>query len=199
MGTRAIICIYHAARFVSAQGVSGDGYPEGAGLTILRWLLVEGNTARLLEKIHLVRPPPPDRDPTNHENTFISMNSIATSSSPIEHVCKLDFASEGLFCEWAYVVDLDAVVLQLYEGDGNFRGIVDGRLGEAGVVQQVLKATFSFADLPGFEDEFVQACRRNEDCTLPGGWRLPQVPPEVEADVFVQARRRNDGCMLPGG
>jgi hypothetical protein len=109
MGTRAIICIYHAARFVSAQGVSGDGYPEAAGLTILRWLLVEGNTARLLEKIHLVRPPPPDRDPTDHENTFISMtfsprrpvqsSTSANSTSP----AKAYFASGRMLLIWMLV------------------------------------------------------------------------------------------------
>ena len=50
MGTRSITCIYHAGHFVYAQRGRGDGYPEGFGLIILHWLLVQGNIQRLLSK-----------------------------------------------------------------------------------------------------------------------------------------------------
>jgi hypothetical protein len=185
MGTRSIACIYHNGRFVYAQVERHDGYPEGRGLVILRWLLARGNTQRLLEKIHLLQPPP--SHDKYYENMSVNFDDITASSCPIEHVCKLDFASDGLFCEWAYVVDLDAGTLEVYQGDGHFHGIVRGRFAEAGVVQQVLKATFSFTDLPSGlsgEDEFVQACQREDGPTMPGGWRLPQVPQEFEAELF---------------
>ena len=187
MGTRSIVCIYRNGRFVAAQTGRADGHPEVTGLAILHWLVVEGNIQRLLQKIHLVQPPPYHDE--NYQNSFISIKSIATSTSPIKHVCKLDFASEGLWCAWAYVVDLDVGTLKVYQGDNRFRGPMEGRFAEAGVVQQVLKATFAFADLPGFEDEFVQACYPGNGPTMPGGWRLPQAPLEIERDVLCQEAR----------
>jgi hypothetical protein len=76
----------------------------------------------------------------------------------------LDFASNGLFCEWAYVVDLDNEgALKVYKGSRDYRGTTAGRFGEAGVVQQELKARFAFGGLPGGEEEFVRACGGYED------------------------------------
>jgi hypothetical protein len=187
MGTRSITCIYHAGHFVYAQRGRGDGYPEGFGLIILHWLLISGNIQRLLSKTHLLQSPPEHNE--HDGNMFVSFDYITESSSPIEHVCKLDFASDGLFCEWAYVVDLDAGVLEVYQGDDQFRGATKGRFAEAGVVQQVLKATLSFNDLPNGlsgEDEFVQACRREDGPTMPGGWWLPQAPSQFETDLYVR-------------
>jgi hypothetical protein len=185
MGTRSIACIYHNGRFVYAQVEGHDGYPEVRGLLILRWLLVEGNIQRLLEKTDLLQPPPTHDE--DYENLPISFDRITASSCPIEHVCQLYFANDGRFYEWAYVVDLDAGVLEVYQGDGDFHGIVKGRFAETNVVEQVLKATFSFTDLPSGlsgDDDFVQACRREDGPTMPGGWRLPQVPQEFEAELF---------------
>ena len=194
MSTCSILCIYHNNRFVAAQTSGGDGNPEATGLAILRWLFAKGNIRRLLSKIHLVQPPANQDE--NYENSFISLNVIATLSGPIEHLCKLDFAGERLFWEWSYVVDLDAGVLEVYETDMDFRGPMEGRFAEAGIFQQVLKATFSFADFPSTEDEFVQACYREDGPTMPSGWRLPEVPQEIETDVLVRqgllARRAVD-------
>jgi hypothetical protein len=190
MGTRSILCIYHNSHFVATQTGTGDGYPEVTGLAILRWLLIKANIQRLLSKIHLVQPPASYNDNKNYENSFISLNLITNSTRPIQHLCKLNLASSsgGLWREWTYVVDLDAGALEVYEGNEDFRGPMQGRFAEAGVVRQVLKATFSFADLPGDEEEeeFVQACYREDGPTMMGGWRLPQVPREFEADVLVR-------------
>jgi hypothetical protein len=57
------------------------------------------------------------------------------------------------------VVDLDGEgALEAYKGSKHFQGTTAGRFGEADVVQQELKATFSFDELPSAEDEFVKAC-----------------------------------------
>jgi len=81
MGTRSIACIYHNGRFVYAQVKCHNGYPEGRGLVILRWLLIRGNIRRLLEHIRLLQPPP------NHdeydENMSIYFEDITASSCPI--------------------------------------------------------------------------------------------------------------------
>jgi hypothetical protein len=186
MGTRSILCIYHNNRFVAAQTGTGDGHPEVTGLAILRWLLVKANIQRLLSKLHLVQPPASYNE--NYQNNFVSLSLIANSTSPIQHICRLNLASssEGLWREWTYVIDLDARALEVYEGDKDFRVPVQGRFAEAGVVRQVLKATFSFADLPDGGEEFVRACYREDGPTMMGGWRLPQVPREFEDDVLAR-------------
>jgi hypothetical protein len=195
MGARSILCIYHNSHFVATQNGTGDGHPEVTGLAILRWLLIKANIQRLLSRFHLVQPPPANHDNKGYENSFISLNLIVNSTRPIEHLCKLDLASgsERLWREWTYVIDLDARALEVYERNNNFCGPMQGRFAEAGAVRQVLKATFSFADLPGDgeeeeeeEEEFVRACYREDGPTMMGGWRSPQVPREFEADVLAR-------------
>jgi hypothetical protein len=86
-------------------------------------------------------------------------------SAHIEVGMDLEFANNGLMCEWAYMVDVDGCVLQVYKGDGDWEGpgssstsaVSEGRLGEAKVRGQIWMASFGFAELPG-EDEFVKAC-----------------------------------------
>lgn len=76
----------------------------------------------------------------------------ATAEAPVPILLELEFIHDGLFCEWAYVVDLDAEVLEVYQGverehEGSsqrFRG-VDGA--ETGLVPSLLKV-FAFGGLP---------------------------------------------------
>ena len=158
MGTRHLICIYHNGRFVVAQYGGHDGYPSGAGMTILRFL-TKANIKRLREKIHFVPPPKPWAGEKYDSRGVAILKDVASARETIDHVFRLDFASNGLFCEWAYVVDLDGEgALEVYKGSNHFHGTTTGRFGEAGVVQQELKATFSFDKLPSAEDEFVKAC-----------------------------------------
>ncbi|OBT87968.1 hypothetical protein VE02_04553 [Pseudogymnoascus sp. 03VT05] len=73
---------------------------------------------------------------------------------------ELGFIHDGLFCEWAYVVDLDAEVLEVfngvekeYEGSSQrFKG-VEGP--EEGLVPSLVK-TFAFAELPEKKDDLVR-------------------------------------------
>ncbi|KFZ10690.1 hypothetical protein V502_07986 [Pseudogymnoascus sp. VKM F-4520 (FW-2644)] len=85
----------------------------------------------------------------------------ATAEAPVPICLGLEFIHDGLFCEWAYVVDLDAEVLEVFHGlekerEGSvqrFKG-VDGA--EAGWVPALVKA-FAFAELPKKEADFVEA------------------------------------------
>jgi hypothetical protein len=160
MGTRHLVCIYHNGRIVIAQYGQLDGYPEEAGMAVLRFLLIEGNIKRLRDNIHLAPPPPNSETETDaHIMGAAILEEVATASETIRHSFELDFANDSLFCEWAYVVDLDdAGALEVYQG-GRFRGrTLVGRLAEAGIVWQTLRAKFAFDKLPGGEDEFVEAC-----------------------------------------
>ena len=85
----------------------------------------------------------------------------ATAEAPVPICLGLEFIHDGLFCEWAYVVDLDAEVLEVFHGlekerEGSsqrFKG-VDGA--EAGWVPALVKA-FAFAELPKKEADFIEA------------------------------------------
>jgi hypothetical protein len=165
MGTRHLICIYHNGRFAVAQYGHYDGYPSAAGMAVLRFLTIKANIQRLRDNMHFVPPPTKPLGQEGDSRGVAILNDIATACEPLERVFfTLDFASNGLFCEWAYVVDLDNEgALKVYKGSRDYRGTTAGRFGEAGVVQQELKARFAFGGLPGGEEEFVRACGGYED------------------------------------
>ncbi|OBT61784.1 hypothetical protein VE03_09085 [Pseudogymnoascus sp. 23342-1-I1] len=83
----------------------------------------------------------------------------ATAEAPVPIKLGLEFIHDRLFCEWAYVVDLDAEVLEVFHGvekerggsSQRFKG-VDGA--EAGWVPSFVKA-FAFAELQETDVDFV--------------------------------------------
>jgi hypothetical protein len=115
--------------------------------------------------MHFVPPPKKPLSQKDHDSRGVAiLGDIASASETLERVFStLDFASDGLFCEWAYVVDLDGEegALEVYKGSREgFCEATVGRFGEVGVVQQVLRARFSFG---GGEEEFVRACGGDHD------------------------------------
>jgi hypothetical protein len=167
-GTRHLVCIYHKGAFIIAQYGCWDGYPEVAGLAILRFFLTPNNIRRLLERVHLVPPPMPRN--VDHDKMAVSiLKTIASATRTVKHSFQLGFASNGAICQWCYVVDLDAGTLEVYRGRTAGRvsrlqppyrsaGVLGaGRFADAGVTQQELQAIFSFDDLPGDEDTFMAA------------------------------------------
>lgn len=97
------------------------------------------------------------------------LNVIFGSPDGIELSSSLEFVADSLFCEWAYVLDFDKEVLEVYEGF-NKDGPVFGRFahlnppanattrdehtGTPGYFPVRLKATFDFHNLPD-EVDFV--------------------------------------------
>ncbi len=68
---------------------------------------------------------------------------IHDSAVPVEVQLDLDFINDSLMCEWAYVINLDSNVLEVYE-DGNN-----------------LRRSFSLDNLPS-ETDFLLACKSKE-------------------------------------
>ncbi|OAA67457.1 hypothetical protein ISF_03633 [Cordyceps fumosorosea ARSEF 2679] len=60
-----------------------------------------------------------DMVPSVHRDTsaaVLVLAARATAEKPLPLQLQPEFANDGLFCEWSYVVDLDADLLEVYEG-----------------------------------------------------------------------------------
>ncbi|KFX87308.1 hypothetical protein O988_09436 [Pseudogymnoascus sp. VKM F-3808] len=83
----------------------------------------------------------------------------ATAGTPVPIRLGLEFIYDGLFCEWVYVVDLDAEVLEVFNGiEEEYEGSSQRFKGVPGAVENevpsLLKA-YSFTGLPTTDDEFL--------------------------------------------
>ena len=138
MGTRNLTVVAKNGEYKIAQYGQWDGYPDGAGISILKFLK-KNNLKNLSEKIDEVK--------------FLSKNEIDAINEEIkekqksdaafrwtdywphlsrdcgwqileyvshhgikEVINKLQFAGDSLFCEWAYVIDLDENTFEVYKG-----------------------------------------------------------------------------------
>jgi hypothetical protein len=87
----------------------------------------------------------------------------ATAEKRVFIVRDLEFANDGLFCEWAYVVDLDQNTFEVFGGcEGKqiapttrFNDVGDSRASVPALIK-----SFSFSQLPTTEDEFLDAVRQ---------------------------------------
>jgi len=128
MGTRGLTMVIESAETKVAQYGQWDHYPSGQGVTILdfltkcdlekfkkkakalRWL-----TDKEVEKVNA--------DPNWVENYPHLSRDAGGGILEMVYKKKLlgltnseEFAADGLFCEWAYVIDLDKRTLEVYEG-----------------------------------------------------------------------------------
>jgi len=214
MGTRNLICVYYKGRFVVAQYCQWDGYPEGQGVTILKFLWKSGNIELLKEGLQYIvtltqegvnelhnavrqelesQPRDPEAENLRYGSFHISsrvdqkMFSLwpslsrdtgakileiitqATAEKNVYIVQDLNFANDGLFCEWAYVVDLDQNTFEVFGGYETKQKAPTTRFNDVGDTQDTVPAlikSFSFSQLPTTEDEFIAALRlqkSNED------------------------------------
>lgn len=190
MGTRHLICVFYRGRFVIAQYGQWDGYPENQGVTVVTFLLDPANIERLKQGLaHIYTPTVEEQDEIGKELnrqakehwaydqmkcTYPSMSrdtggkilqvvADATAEARVPVCLELDFIHDGC-CEWAYVVDLDTEVLEVFHGlekerewsSERFKVVVDGAV--AGRVPSLVK-TFDFAELREKDSAFVGAMK----------------------------------------
>jgi hypothetical protein len=151
MGTRNLTIVQSGGEYKVAQYCQWDGYPSGQGQTILdalrvidisdfrekvnalthlnsdeihaRWKLVgaddSGWCGQDVSDKFKYNWPHLSRD-------FGGLIIEAIASGKVDEVyLKLDFAADSLFCEWAYVIDLDKNTFEVYEGF-NSQPLADG-------------------------------------------------------------------------
>ena len=138
MGTRHLIAVYCDEEYKVAQYGQYDGYPSGQGVDVLafcqkiadiysrnefrervrkcRWItreefdkrneLIKSGEVRDWEK----------KWPELSRETSAKILDIISESDGLELHNSIDFAADSLFCEWAWVIDLDKNTFEGYSG-----------------------------------------------------------------------------------
>lgn len=176
MGTRHLIAIVVDGEYAVAQYGQWDGYPSGQGSEIETAMVDLGiagpNTdprqvARFIDQARKVQvlSEVEAKDRWAHGNHL----SRGFGSKVIEYVMlaeqpetfrNLEFAADSLFCEWAYVVDLDNLKLEVFKGFNKQPVGEDERFaflqkegGDRGYYPVRLLGRLAFADLDGTKVE----------------------------------------------
>jgi hypothetical protein len=144
MGTRGLTCVVRDGKFKVAKYNQWDSYPEGMGAGILNFLRNDFNKSKFLEGLKNVRFGTDDEIKKLWEEAgadgsgWVTMEvseKFKRKNFPLYRDCggddliKLiqensvtlqqdssDFAGDSLFCEWAYVLDLDKNQFEVYRG-----------------------------------------------------------------------------------
>ena len=145
MGTRNLTIVFMDGEYRVAQYGQWDGYPDGQGIVCLRFLrdkMDEKLFREMLSRIKYIDEDKLDKlwfnygmnsdgsininDADRFRNAFpeFSRNTGAKILALIQNDgttsnCLKDsiaFAANGLFCEWAYVVDFDKRTFEVYQG-----------------------------------------------------------------------------------
>lgn len=148
MGTRNLTIVFDAGKYRVAQYGQWDGYPEGQGLTCLRFLRDQMNEKDFREALSHIKYIDAEKlqrmwlDYGMYEDGSIKISDadrfreaypefsrdtgaeILTmiQNSRITSNClenSLTFAADSLFCEWAYVIDFDKRTFEVYTGFNN--------------------------------------------------------------------------------
>ena len=188
MGTRHLTMVYSNGQYKVAQYGQWDGYLEAAGLNVLHFLKT-ANLEKFKKNLEKCRFYSDEEIAKLYEDLgikaerFISIedSNKFTRAHPtlsrdlgtdiLEEIEKSDldeipltnsitFFADGLFCEFAYLIDLDAKTFSVYSGNGKmhdarFEFIKDMLPKPEDYDPPKLLATLSFDSLP-YDDEFLE-------------------------------------------
>lgn len=199
MGTRNLIAVMVGGEYKIAQYAQWDGYPDGQGLRALdfaRSLLEPAKRERFVAALGRVRWLTDDEGKAaaekvgckdgwmnmeqadrynellpyvsrNHGARILDLVTDATGEVPLFN--SIGFAKDSLFCEWAYVLDLDKNALEVFWGlqkdkappAGNRFGS-DRKEGEGLYYPVALARAWKLDDLPSNE-AFLAAFATSDD------------------------------------
>lgn len=145
MGTRNLTIVFMDGEYRVAQYGQWDGYPEGQGLTCLRFIRDQMNEKDFRDALSHIR----YIDAEKLQQMWMDYGMDADGSIPIKDADRfrmafpefsrdtgaeiltmiqndriasncledyLTFAADSLFCEWAYVIDFDKRTFEVYKG-----------------------------------------------------------------------------------
>lgn len=195
MGTRHLIAVQKNNEYKVAQYGQWDGYLSGQGDNILKffhennletfrnkvdncffgtqeqineayapyvnsdgWMtMIQADDFKMSEFAHLSR-----------DTGSSILNVIMKSNDPLMLTDQIDFANDSLFCEYAYVIDLDKDILEVYQGF-NTEPLPEGarftgKAKDDGGYQAVkLVASFPLGNLPENFDELDKELNPEDD------------------------------------
>lgn len=166
MGTKNLCIVLQDQQVRVAQYGQREGYPEVMGIIIFRFLKDSSKVEQLREVVKTIR----FRNETDDPQTSLSANGgeilelLVQSQTQKEIVLdnSYDFASNSLWCEWAYLIDLDQNIFEVYKGMNRDELTIQDRfypLSEEEYIHKPVKIIRSFPlnELPS-ENEFVSSC-----------------------------------------
>ena len=195
MGTRNLTAVYLDGEYKIAQYGQWDGYPEGQGITALNFLrsmdeekfksalrnssfISEDELMALWKQygaydngmISLYDAARMDRDyPQFSRDTGADiLYMVQNHPEGLKLQNSISFAADGMFCEWAWVVDLDKRTFEGYRGFGSKPLTEQDRfyflrdLEENGYSGVRLVAEWSIDELPSDED-FLAAFKEDDE------------------------------------
>lgn len=134
MGTRNLIAVQKGGKYKVAQYCQWDGYPEGQGVEVLNFARklkslrfraefedkVEAAEVASIDYVEGIIKSVPDWNKSNPElsrDTGAEILPLIMRSPPgLKLEDNISFAKDSLFCEWAYVLDLDNGTFECYKG-----------------------------------------------------------------------------------
>lgn len=126
MGTRHLIAAQVNGEYKLAQYGQWDGYPSGQGVKVLDFLKSKRNQTKLKKNLVDCTYIPEDELEANWDSILTEHPHISrdTGASILEYVAadsrklrnSIEFAADGLFCEYAYVIDFDKNTLEIFQG-----------------------------------------------------------------------------------
>lgn len=133
MGTRNLTMVVKNQETKIAQYGQWDGYPAGQGITVLQFLKNKKRIKKLFKAVDncvFLKDEEIEKRwiKEGNDNSFEAKypqlcRDMAANVLQFIIDCKgcelknsEDFAGDSLFCEWAYVIDLDKNTLEVYKG-----------------------------------------------------------------------------------
>lgn len=193
MGTRNLTAVYVGGEYKIAQYGQWDGYPEGQGMTCLtfakKFLANKTDRDAFAEKVRACSWI--TNEETERRNAMIRSGEVKnwtkvwpeltrdTCAEILELVARsenglmlkndISFAADSLFCEWAWVIDLDAGTFEGFRGVNQCKELTpDDRFyflagkESHGYHAITLAAKWSLDELPD-EDAFLEAFKEEEE------------------------------------
>ena len=129
MGTRGLIAVMKNSEYKVAQYNQWDSDPSGNGIKILKFLKTHSinKFSEQLEKLYWLSEDEiyaVDNTPNwtalyphlSRDCGTDILKIIQDNKDRLGLISQIDFAMDSIFCEWAYVIDLDKMTFEVFKG-----------------------------------------------------------------------------------